>query len=584
MLRGNDRKRAIAGRRAIAPASLIELLENRRLFSVTAAADTTLTAVGKAITVNLAQLNNQGLTTFVPSSVAVASNPADGTAAANGDGTITYTPNPSFLGADTFTYTISDTSGDVSTPATVTINVGLTISSTGSAHSLMASASNGAVFTVSISRGSALIGVGGTASASAPVKGVVTLTGSGNDLDAIQVSGTTSASILSISATGGTVNLASVSGSSPLKEIAAPDVNLTGNLQLPSLGSLEVQQLNNANVLIQPSTSNSLTISAPQGIDSSTFALAKRSVTLTTSFFNNSTISAGDIDKFAAPGGIDNSSISDAGKTNIDFTAGAISNSTIVADQAAVMLSSGAWDGDAFESRGLKNSAIDGAVNNSTLNTSTGDQGNLSIGGAITNSAIACESALATFSCGAISGSTIAAESVANFKAGGDLSQSSLSLGRAKGSQTAVGNLAVSGQINGSDVSVGGNVHSLQASSVSGSQISAGTEDSASNATPSTLGTATISAVKIAGSFANSTLIAHTILSQSIGSIDTNAAPAAIAAAVFGTTNANVDGEQFRLSRAQLKTQSKVDTALGSVGGGSETINGQPSNCFVVVA
>ncbi|AIF84113.1 Mg-chelatase subunit ChlD [Candidatus Nitrososphaera evergladensis SR1] len=53
--------------------------------------------------------------------------PAQGTAVINGDGTITYTPDPSIFGAsDTFTYTIDDGHGLTDT-ATVTVNVqGLT--------------------------------------------------------------------------------------------------------------------------------------------------------------------------------------------------------------------------------------------------------------------------------------------------------------------------------------------------------------------------------------------------------------------------------------------------------------------------
>ncbi len=47
-----------------------------------------------------------------------------GTATANVDGTVTYTPSPGFSGGDSFTYTFSElTSGEVSNPATVTVSV-----------------------------------------------------------------------------------------------------------------------------------------------------------------------------------------------------------------------------------------------------------------------------------------------------------------------------------------------------------------------------------------------------------------------------------------------------------------------------
>ncbi|WP_415280979.1 spherulation-specific family 4 protein [Candidatus Nitrososphaera sp. FF02] len=51
--------------------------------------------------------------------------PANGSAASNGDGTITYTPDPAFTGSDTFSYTVSD--GEDSDTATVTVTVGTVI-------------------------------------------------------------------------------------------------------------------------------------------------------------------------------------------------------------------------------------------------------------------------------------------------------------------------------------------------------------------------------------------------------------------------------------------------------------------------
>ena len=47
---------------------------------------------------------------------------ANGSAVDNGDGTVTYTPNPDFNGTDTFTYTISDGHGGTDT-ATVDVTV-----------------------------------------------------------------------------------------------------------------------------------------------------------------------------------------------------------------------------------------------------------------------------------------------------------------------------------------------------------------------------------------------------------------------------------------------------------------------------
>jgi hypothetical protein len=61
------------------------------------------------------------------STVVVASQASNGTAVANSDGTITYTPDSPFdpvnLGDDTFTYTVKDVNGATSTAATVTVTV-----------------------------------------------------------------------------------------------------------------------------------------------------------------------------------------------------------------------------------------------------------------------------------------------------------------------------------------------------------------------------------------------------------------------------------------------------------------------------
>ena len=60
--------------------------------------------------------------TLDPASVAVTTNPANGAASDNPDGTITYTPDPDFHGTDTFEYQVCDDDGACDI-ATVTITV-----------------------------------------------------------------------------------------------------------------------------------------------------------------------------------------------------------------------------------------------------------------------------------------------------------------------------------------------------------------------------------------------------------------------------------------------------------------------------
>jgi hypothetical protein len=49
--------------------------------------------------------------------------PTHGTLTISSDGSFTYTPNSGFVGVDTFKYTCRDSSGNLSSPVTVTISV-----------------------------------------------------------------------------------------------------------------------------------------------------------------------------------------------------------------------------------------------------------------------------------------------------------------------------------------------------------------------------------------------------------------------------------------------------------------------------
>ena len=56
--------------------------------------------------------------------VALVTQPANGTVVINGDGTVTYTPNPDFNGTDTFTYRVCDDGTPVACDeGTVTVTV-----------------------------------------------------------------------------------------------------------------------------------------------------------------------------------------------------------------------------------------------------------------------------------------------------------------------------------------------------------------------------------------------------------------------------------------------------------------------------
>ena len=90
----------------------------------TANADTTVTALNTAKVVSV--LANDSATppaTLNPASVVITSAPANGSAQANANGTVTYTPQTGLAGTHTFSYTVRDSLGSTSNPAIVTVHV-----------------------------------------------------------------------------------------------------------------------------------------------------------------------------------------------------------------------------------------------------------------------------------------------------------------------------------------------------------------------------------------------------------------------------------------------------------------------------
>ena len=89
-----------------------------------AVADQATTAEDNPVTVNVAANDTDvdAGDSADPATLVVVSQPLNGSAVVN-SGQIDYTPSANFNGTDTFTYTIEDTQGGVSSAATVTINV-----------------------------------------------------------------------------------------------------------------------------------------------------------------------------------------------------------------------------------------------------------------------------------------------------------------------------------------------------------------------------------------------------------------------------------------------------------------------------
>jgi hypothetical protein len=85
--------------------------------------DTATTEVDTAVTVNVLANDSDPDGSIDAASLVVSAAPASGSAAANADGTITYTPAPDFVGQDMLRYTVADDVGDRSVEAQVSITV-----------------------------------------------------------------------------------------------------------------------------------------------------------------------------------------------------------------------------------------------------------------------------------------------------------------------------------------------------------------------------------------------------------------------------------------------------------------------------
>ncbi len=86
--------------------------------------DNATTVPGNSVVITVTSNDSDPDGTIDPTSVAIASGPANGTASVNvNNGVVTYTPNSGFSGSDSFTYTVKDNLGAASNVATVTITI-----------------------------------------------------------------------------------------------------------------------------------------------------------------------------------------------------------------------------------------------------------------------------------------------------------------------------------------------------------------------------------------------------------------------------------------------------------------------------
>ncbi|MDT3402200.1 CshA/CshB family fibrillar adhesin-related protein [Mucilaginibacter terrae] len=94
--------------------------------SPVASNDADFTGINTPVIISILGNDNSGNSSFNQQSIEIVTQPKNGTVTIGGNGTVTYTPNPGYAGADEFTYRVRDLNGYYTNVATVNINISAT--------------------------------------------------------------------------------------------------------------------------------------------------------------------------------------------------------------------------------------------------------------------------------------------------------------------------------------------------------------------------------------------------------------------------------------------------------------------------
>jgi hypothetical protein len=418
---------------------------------------------------------------IIPSSVTVVTKPTDGSATVNtSTGNISYTPVAGFIGTDTFTYTAENTNDQTTAPATVTVNVGTTISSAkGATHSVTFTDATGGAETLSLNVGSAQIFFAGTGSLTTSGS-KATVSGADLSVGSITLTGTTAGSSLVIKGSTKTpTTLGGITDTAPLGTLSAASANITGNITLDSAKSITLGSISNATISIG--------------------AAAPGKTTLTFGAVTNTALtSAVPITALKAASWANS-------PTSTQITAPSIGSLTITGAFEAALALTGT--GKTID---LKSAKIGGAVDGSLTGGNVGSFTAGSINNSWVGNLTGALTALTVKSGGF--GSSLHAGAVGSLTFTGNLIGSITA--------TSIKALRVTGAVSGSNIDTTGSIGSITAGSFTGSTIDAGTTTAFANVTASNLGGATISSIK-SGSFASTAIVADQVGSASLGTITT---------------------------------------------------------------
>jgi hypothetical protein len=533
-----------------------------------AAAITTTASTNGTNTINVLSSAADSTANISPSGVQITTRPLHGTASVDpSTGAIIYSPADGYLGADALSYTLTDSNGQTSAPAVVTLNVGVTIN-TSTAKSLAFTDNLGNSVTVALSgAGSAELFFNGTGSAHTIAAkhgtGTVSVTGSGLSISDIQASATGMTSALTISRKGtASVILGGLSVSGGIGRILAPTSTLSGALSVTgALTTLQLGSASGATITVGSlgATRSGFSFASNHVVDTTlrsampinTLKVLDWTVSSTTDLITapsiNSLITAGNFQAAltttgAAPFSLNNVRIAgqiDAESWNITGA----SNSIVVGSVAA------GWTGNFTQSINaftIRSGGFAGAL-------SAGGINNLSISGNDTG--------------------TITAGSIRSARIVGNLTGASITVTNPVSAKvTTLGRLAVTGVTSNSRIFTNGNIGSITSAGFVGSSIDAGTQPAVT--LPKTsgdfTGSATISSITVVGrgsQFTNSNIGAQLIGSLNLGVITTtsNAGVGGVGAVTINSVSAALDaGGVLRLNKAALANSSTIAAYLAA--------------------
>ena len=468
--------------------------------------DTAEATAGQPATIDVLG-NDTSTAAIVPSSVVVTTQPTNGTAVAQSDGTIVYTPDAGFVGADQFIYDVGDTNTQTSNAADVVVNVGTSLSSAkGGAKTLRFTDAGGGTQTISLNVGTVGVFFNGSGKVTT-AKGVSTVTGTGLDISDLRLANTTRASTLSIRGSAAApVTVGGVNDATALNAISAPSADFGGTMSLAGVNTIAAGGVSGATITIGAAATK---VSLNLGSVSDTSLTS--SVPITTLKVLGWTDTAAH---------------------------------TVAAPAIGTLNSAGTFDPSVALSGTLGSARI--GENLTGVWQVGGTAGVIRIGSNFT---------------GGLSTGMVKAVNVVGGMTGATL----MTTGAAG---VSLGSLTVGGVISGSTITSAGSMNLVSAGSLTDSTLTAGTAagTTLANVTADDIGSAFIRTVRLTGQgFDGSTIVAGTITTASISGINT-IDTGGIAAKSFHGVTGLLAGTAFHLTAADLASNTALTAAIAARG------------------